>query len=313
MEHIEKKILLTADDSLSAKNAVRYCVRMSAYIKNLTYTLFHVQPAVSGFLVDEAKTNMKARSKMAKLKKENARKSKEMLEELKSDMVGMGIEADRIETRTASRKQGLDKDIIEHAQEGKYDALVVGRRGFSRVQEVFVGSLTAKLVAHSQVTPLWVVDGKVKSDKILVAVDGSESALRAVDHVSFITGGSPDVEITLVHVISKLRDYCPIDSDDSGGVVEYIISQGEKRCIENFIFHTYQRFRKAGLHDERIQLKEIHKTVGGVGKAIMKEAKNGDYGTVVLGRRDFNKSFFTDSVSNHIFSRTSGRAIWLVT
>jgi len=313
MKNMEKKILLAVDDSINSKNAVRYCVHMSLFIEGLTYTLFHIQPAISGFLMDEAKTNMKTQSSLVKLKKENARKAEEMLEDLKSDMVGMGVDAERIETKTASRKLGLAKDIIEHAQEGRYDALVAGRRGFSRVQEVFMGSLTAKLVEHSRVTPLWVVDGKVESGKILVAVDGSESALRAVDHVSFITGGNPDVEITLVHVVPKLRDYCPIDFDDSDGELEYIISQGDKKCIESFLGHTYKRFRKAGIPDDRIQIKEIQKTMGGVGKAIMEEAKKGGYGTIVMGRRGVNKSFFLGSASNHVLSRSTDRAIWLVT
>lgn len=313
MGNIEKKILLAVDDSINSKNAVRYCVTMSSFIKELTYTLFHIQPAISGFLMDEAKTNMKAQSTLVEIKKENTRKSKEMLQELKADMVGMGIDTGRIQTRTETRKLGLDKDIIQHAQKGRYDALVAGRHGFSRVQEVFMGSTTAKLVEHSQVIPLWVVDGKVESKKILVAVDGSESALRAVDHVSFIAGGSPNVEITLVHVIPKLRDYCPIDFEDSDGEGEHIVSQGDKKCIESFMNHAYRRFRKAGIPEDRIEVKEIKKTMGRVGRAIMEEARQGGYGTIVMGRRGVNKAFFMGSVSNYIFSRATDRAIWLVT
>ncbi|MFP4349319.1 MAG: universal stress protein [Thermodesulfobacteriota bacterium] len=313
MGNIEKKILLAVDDSINSKNAVRYCINMSSFIKELTYTLFHIQPAISGFLLDEAKTNMKAQSNLVEIKKENTRKSEEMLQELKAEMVGMGIDAGRIEIKSETRKLGLDKDIIEHAQKGRYDALVAGRRGFSRVQEVFMGSTTAKLVEHSQVIPLWVVDGQVESQKILVAVDGSESALRAVDHVSFIVGGSPNVEITLVHVIPKLGDYCPIDFEDSDGEVEYIISQGDKKCIESFMSHTYRRFQKAGIPEDRIEVKKIKKTMGRVGRTIMEEAQKGDYGTIVMGRRGVNKAFFMGSVSNYIFSRTTDRAIWLVT
>jgi nucleotide-binding universal stress UspA family protein len=313
MSNIQKKILLAVDDSANSKNLVRYCVNMSSFIEELTYTLFHIQPAISGFLTDEAKTDMKAQSSLVKIKKENTRKSEEMLQELKDDMVGMGIEAGRIETKTETRKLGLEKDIVEHAQKGRYDALVAGRRGFSRVQEIFMGSLTAKLVEQYQVIPLWVVDGKVESKKILVAVDGSESALRAVDHVSFITGGNPNVEITLVHVIHKLRDYCPIDFEDSEGEVEYIVSLGDKKCIESFMSHTYKRFRNAGIPEDRIEVRKIEKTMGRVGKTIMEEAQKGGYGTIVMGRRGVDKAFFMDSVSSYIFSRASNQAIWLVT
>jgi hypothetical protein len=57
---------------------------------------------------------------------------------------------------------------------GRYNAIVVGSRKISRLQQVFMGSVSANLVEHSEFIPVWIVDGEVTPDKIMVAVDGSE-------------------------------------------------------------------------------------------------------------------------------------------
>ena len=49
-----------------------------------------------------------------------------------------------------------------------------------------------------------------------------------------------------------------------------------------------------------------------VGKAIVDEAKKGNYGTVVIGRRGVSKAFFMGSVSRYVLDRTRNRALWLV-
>jgi hypothetical protein len=47
--------------------------------------------------------------------------------------------------------------------------------------------------------------------KILLAVDGSESALRAVDHMAFMLSGNPEVRFCFFHVTPRLKDCCEID------------------------------------------------------------------------------------------------------
>ncbi len=47
--------------------------------------------------------------------------------------------------------------------------------------------------------------------KLLLAVDGSESSLRMVDHVSFMLSGNTSTSITLLHVTNSAQNYCEID------------------------------------------------------------------------------------------------------
>jgi nucleotide-binding universal stress UspA family protein len=308
---VEKKILLAVDGSIHSRHAVQYAVRMSSVVKDFTCTLLHVQPAISQFLLDEARTDFKAKAELKKVIRRNAEDAQGMLEKYKAQMVRMGIADKGIDVVTQPRLLGLAKDILQRAQEGLYDAIVVGRRGLSRVQKAFMGSVTAKLVEHSRVIPVWMVDGDVTSTRIIMAVDGSECSLRAVDHLSFMIGQNQNVSVTLFHVMPRFSNYCVIDFDEKETDIQQVIAQGDKRCIDSFYTHAQKKFKEAGIQEKQVEIKVTKRAVN-VGKAILDEAKKGNYGTVVIGRRGASKAFFMGSVSRYILDRTSNRALWLV-
>jgi len=308
---MEKQILLALDDSLHSKHAVQYAARMAAKVVDLKFTLLSVQPTVSLFLADEAKKDARARAALEKMKAKNAEKALTVLEGYKTLLTDRGIDASRIEVKTRTKKLGLARDILEVAEDGRYDAIVVGRRGVSKLQEMFSGSVTTNLLEHSRVIPVWVVDGVVENDRIMVAVDGSESALRAVDHLSFVFAKSTDATFTLVHVAPRLKDYCEIDFGEEARELEEVIVQGDKRCVESFMVHAYAKFTAAGIEKDRVEIRELPGSLS-VGKALMAEAERGGYGTVVFGRRGVNKAFFMGSVSNYLVNKLSNRALWLI-
>lgn len=308
---MKKKILLAVDDSTCSRHAIQYAVKMSSVIRDLTYTIFHVQATISQFLLDEAETDYKARAELKKLVRKNVEDAKGILEKCKAQMVRAGIAEKSIDVTTQPKLLGLPKDILEYAQQGLYDAIVVGRRGFSRIQQVFMDSVTAKLVEHSKLIPVWVLDGNVTSTKIMVAVDGSESSLRAVDHLSFMVGESPKIKVTLFHVIPKVGGHCAIDFNEKESGVDKITTQGNLHCVEHFYAHAQKKFREAGIQENQIEIKRIKRTMN-VGKAIVDEAKNGNYGTVIIGRRGASRAFFMGSVSRYVLDRISNRALWLI-
>jgi nucleotide-binding universal stress UspA family protein len=57
---MQKKILLAVDGSSPSRLAVDYAGRMNGLIQELTVTLFHVQPPISQFLLDEAKRSRRS-------------------------------------------------------------------------------------------------------------------------------------------------------------------------------------------------------------------------------------------------------------
>jgi nucleotide-binding universal stress UspA family protein len=308
---MDKKILLVVDGSIHSTHAVEYAVRVSSVVQNLTYSLFYVQPTISQYLLDEAGISLKAKAELKKVIQKNDELARSIIEKHKARMVRMGISEKRIETATQQKMMGICKDILDCAQEGLYDAILVGRRGLSRIEETFMGSTTTSLVEHSSVIPLWVVDGDVTSMKIMLAVDGSEPSLRAVDHLGFMVGENDEIKVTLFHVAPTLRDYCVIDFDEKESDAGEVIARGAKQCIDHFYAQALHKFREAGLQESQIELKVV-RCVMDVGKAISDEADRVDYGTVVIGRRGVNRSFFIGRVSRYVLDKTSGRAVWVV-
>ncbi|MCD6137538.1 MAG: universal stress protein [Deltaproteobacteria bacterium] len=308
---MEKKILLAVDDSIHSMDAVRYAVNMSLPVKDVTYTLCHVQPGISGFLLDQARTDFKAQAELKKITRKNAEKAHGMLQRYKEWIVGMGIAEKRIDLVTAPRALGLTKDILLCAERGLYDAIVAGRRGLSRIQKTFMGSTSASLLSHSMVVPVWIVDGKVESTRIMVAVDGSENSLRAVDHLSFMVAGNPEIKVTLFHVVPKFRDYQTFNIKEEESVLHQIIARHERQYIQDFFVRARQRLNDAGIKNSQIEVKVTRPSLH-LGKRIMDEARKGNYGTVVIGRRGVSKAFFLGSASKYVIDRISGRAIWLV-
>ncbi|MFC1867547.1 universal stress protein [Thermodesulfobacteriota bacterium] len=308
---MEKRILIAVDGSIYSRKAVEYTVKMGSVIKGLNYTLLNIQPKISEFLIEDAMLDSKARSALKEVTAKNQQNALDLLDESKSIMIKLGIDEKSIETITQPVTRGTAKGILDYAKQSLCDAIVLGRRGISRLAEAFMGSVTNNVLEYTSVTPVWAIGGEVASSKMMLAIDGSESALRAVDHVSFVIGDNPDIEITLLHVTPRLRDYCTIEFDEEGDIIEEVITQGDQRCVESFYTHAQQKFKEAGLKESQIEIKEITSTIN-IGKTIVDEAKKGNFGTVIIGRRGINNSFFMGSASRYVLTNITDCAVWLV-
>ena len=92
-----------------------------------------------------------------------------------------------------------DADNNPLIDRGRYDALVVGRRGMGKVGELFFGSVTAFLVGKCHEIPIWLIDGEITSNRFLLAVHSKPQSLLAADHLAFMARSNPDAEILLYH------------------------------------------------------------------------------------------------------------------
>ena len=227
-------------------------------------------------------------------------------------MENNGIAAGRIETVTIARKLGYAKDILEFALKGQYDAIVVGRRGVSGLLKVYSGSVTSDMVEHSKVIPVWLVDGDAAGGDILVAVDGSEASLRAVDHVGFILSGNSDARLTLLHVSSSAAKYCEIDlGAPPDPELAELVTHGDKACVDQFYSHALKKLQEAGIAQNRIRMERVS---GGrqIGRVILDFARKANCKNVVVGRRGIDRSFFMGSVSRYMVNNISDLALWVV-
>lgn len=112
---------------------------------------------------------------------------------------------ERTITKTAVERYGKLKDILTEGSEGYYDAIVLGKRASYALQWMF--ERPAEELAQAMIrdsccdVPLWICPESEPGRKnVLLCVDGSDNAYRAVDHVGFILAGEDQHNITLLHV-----------------------------------------------------------------------------------------------------------------
>jgi len=309
---MEKKIMIAVDDSRHSKTAVRYAVDIYQALKDVKYTVMNVQPTISQYLLDEVKSNQQAYAELEKVNRKNAESAQHLLDQYKSQLMTGGVAEEHIQLKTQPRMLGVAKDILEAGRAGHFDALILGRRGLSGLQDMLVGSVSANIVNNSTDTPVWLVDEQGASQDIMVAVDGSENALKAVDHLAFIIGGNTDLNISFFHVAPRLRDFCPVDFEESNSeALEEIIRQGDRQCIDQFFSHAQKILKEAGIQPTQISFNTSENVIR-VGKAVLDEYSRGNFGTLVVGRRGMNKQFFTGSVSRYLVNQFSGGALWVV-
>jgi len=121
---MQKKILLAVDDSTPSRQAVDYAGRMNGLIQGLTVTLFHIQPPISQFLLDEAKRSGRAQAELNKITARNAEASRGLLAGYRETLIRAGLAEPAVELATQPRNQGLAKDILDYAQNGLFDAIL---------------------------------------------------------------------------------------------------------------------------------------------------------------------------------------------
>jgi nucleotide-binding universal stress UspA family protein len=305
-----RKILIAVDGSIHSKGALAYVAGVFAYEPEVQFTIINVQPILSQYLTEEARTNSKACAELQRVMQRQTVESNELLDGARAQFVRMGIEAGHINMVSQVRMQGQAKDIIDYAHKYLYDAIVVGRRGLSRVQKAFMGSTSAKIVEHAASVPVWIVDGDVQARGILAAVDTSAASLQMVDYLGVMLRNQPNIRMTFYHV-DESPGMPDAGADRLGETLSEIIAKGERQRQDQFWKVAKERLETSGISANRVELMTRPRT-GRIAKMILEQTQSGDFDTVVLGRRGTGNAFFLGGVAHYVIERLTDRAVWLI-
>jgi nucleotide-binding universal stress UspA family protein len=156
--------------------------------------------------------------------------------------------------------------------------------------------------------------------KILIGIDDSPNAFRAVEYVARQFAGTGELETALVHVLPNL----PAIFWDEGHILSKEEKQDRKKVVDKWIDDRKARmepvFKKAvdeltgkGFKPQQITTKSISDSTD-VADSLLEEAKDGGYQTIVTGRRGAaaGKHPLLGSVSSKIVSQGSSMAIIIV-
>jgi len=293
-----KRILLAVDGSEQAFEAVRYVNRLLPP-NRMEVVLFHVMTRVPESFWDMEKEPT-LRQKLGDTGARESQQKKEIqefMEKARCLFLDQNIPEDAVSIKIRERKVGIARDIIHESQKD-YDGVVVGRWGMSMLKDFLWGSIANKLIGRLINIPLCVVGGTSQIGKILMAIDASEGAMRALDYIGAMVDTS-HWEVTLFHAIREF------DTEE--------LHRAEKSMAS--VFETASRhLEEAGFNRNQIDLK----TVTGVhsrAAVIITEALKGGYGTIVVGRRGLTnvEEFIMGRVSNKVIHMAREMAVWVVT
>lgn len=152
--------------------------------------------------------------------------------------------------------------------------------------------------------------------KILVALDGSETSMKAVEYVGDVFSGcEKEVDVTLYHVL----EVPPMLLEHGGNVksrkeMQEEVEQWQGRetdRVEMEIFAPAERIlqeKRNGRDGMRIHTKLADVAYPDVGLVIIEEVKEGGYDTLVLGRRGLSmlKEFIFGSLTSKVIHHSRG-------
>ncbi len=310
---MEKKVLLALDGSVASLNTLAYLAMMeAAVIKDLGVVLYHVMDPIPPHLRRHGQAEPESHRLVTQLEERFRQSAEERLERAREQLLSYGFAPDKVEVRMRPRVAGLAKDILFEAERGLYDAVVLGRRGANRLQEVFLGSVANKVVQHADRVPVWVVGDRVTSHRVLCAVDGSSASLKTVDHLAFMLGDNPACEVTLFHVGANLTNFRrPELGPEEDQDLEAQLQALDRRQMSQFTARALEIMAEGGIKPSRVRVL-LNQNGDSVSRAILAQARQGDYGTVVIGRRGHGQSFFMGHVSDRILHKGAELAVWVV-
>ena len=236
---------------------------------------------------------------------------RQALEEARQILLRAGLERETLTMKMHPRKEGVARDILHESSKG-YAALALGRRGLSPLKDLVMGSTAHKLLSASHRVPVCVVDGEPDPTSFLVAVDGSEGSLKAMQMLADLVEPKGR-RVRMIHVQRKLGFAAASASNDFPPEVEEAWVQEAQNVLGPFMVQARDILVEAGWQKDQIDYAIIN-GASSRAESIVSEAREGGWGSIVMGRRGLSRvqEFFMGRVTNKVLNLAQGQAVWVV-
>jgi len=158
-------VLIAVDGSLNSQRAVEYAGRVFSPNPEARLVLFQILPAISRMNLDKEEIRTIDSRKVERpdlgglyWREADEDRMNTFFTEAKNLLVQAGVRPEQIKSKFGVKKLEIADAILEEAELGKYDTLVLGRRGLSRVREFFLGSISTKVVREARGCAVCVVE-----------------------------------------------------------------------------------------------------------------------------------------------------------
>ncbi|MGV8073797.1 MAG: universal stress protein [Syntrophobacteraceae bacterium] len=184
--------------------------------------------------------------------------------------------------------------------------------------DIFLGSITSKLLEISENHPVWLVSGKEwKSRKVLVAMDHTPKAVQVARYVGEMLRGLDGVEICLYHYYAPLTENLTLEEREKMKEIEKRLVENERDQMCRFFAEAQKVFEDLGFDRKAVEYKFDHgksASSRNVSQRILKEVQEGKHGTLVIGRKGATsaREFRLGSVALRISTESQNCAVWVV-
>ena len=310
MTHQSKLIVAGIDGSEGALKALDYLGLIYGAKHNIEVEVLYVLPALPQILVADRERTTKMR--LLDVDKKIIHLAGRILAEARTVLLKKGFKDEQIKTSHLKKHFGIARDICSFAGEKGADALLVTRKGRSRLEAFLSGEISSKILGYCLTCPVWLVEGAVQSKKVLMAMDSSENSLRAADHAGLMLVGT-DCQLTLFHSKRHLRRFVPQEVIEAAPELEELWRNKAGEQIGPQMKKAKEMLLEAGLGEDQITTKIVDGSRSAAGD-ILKEARSNNFGTIVLGRKGHSSvtEYLMGSTTSKVLQDSGGLAVWLV-
>jgi nucleotide-binding universal stress UspA family protein len=186
------KILVAVDKSEESQQALRACCHLLDHMQAEVDALY-VQPDVVDMVADSSYAPFASKADVEKAIETEAEKVLDTI--LESCEICMG---GKVPCEPQVAVGDPADEILNFAQEGGYDLIVLGAQGRSSLRGFLLGTVHAKILHHAT-KPVLIVRNYRPIQKILVAYRGSQCDQGALEYIAPLFAKQKP-EITIMHV-----------------------------------------------------------------------------------------------------------------
>lgn len=288
-------LLVAISDNPEYLFGVRFLTRFFAAPGKHNYELFHVAPPAKGQRLGPYGALMGTEEMDPAVKQAYLDKAAGSFAKARELLLGAGCAEDNISAKTQFQELSRIVDILNEAEDGGRDAVVLGHRVRGWLEETLEGRdvTGVKLVKEHLPVPVWFCEpvGDKRKD-VLVCVDGSELGYRMTGHVARMI-------LREEHRVSLLR----VKREGAAGPAdpELIFD----RCFEI-------------LDGENFPIQRVDTMIieeNNVAQAILDAAEMGRFAVVASGHsgagRERRGQLLGGSVAMSLFKHLKGASLWV--
>jgi len=316
-ENKMKRILLAVDGSNFALSSAAYLADLYEGASDLEVTVLNILPSVPPLYLEERHDPL-IQKDYAVWKKEIVEEGKKHTEEAVKVLQRGGFKKSHIQAKYAPQSVGVARDIIREADAGYYDACAMGKKGMGWFDDIFLGSITSKMLEISENHPVWLVSGNEwKSRNVLVAMDHTPKAVQLARYVGEMLRGIEGVKICFYYCCAPFAENLTLEEREKTEEIEKRVAENERDQMDHLFAEAQKVLEDLGFDRNAVEYEFDQgksTSTGKVSQRILKKVQEGKHGTLVIGRKGAAsaREFRLGSVALRISTESQNCAVWVV-